>query len=183
MMKNNYKVLIISCWSLLGICFLIKVLGGNWFELSTDNQKLINLCNWIDSNISKYFVMGTFYCLSMYLIYLSIMKLKIKRHLFMIVSFISIFIIKIFFPIIATILEFFALLGLPIILSKGKFWKRAVLGIVLMIGFQFISLVIRNIGVYLPDNTPTLISLLLQIDYYIMIVLYYLYSNQTRKER
>lgn len=180
MMKDRYRVLIISCWSLLGVCFLIKLLGGNWFELSTENTKLIQLCSWIDSNISKYFIMGIFYCVSMYLVYLSICKKKIKDCLYICTIFALIFITKIFYPIVATVLEPMVLIVLPLV--KRVSWKRVLLGNVLMMVFQLVSLFIRNLGMYLPADTPTLISLLLQIDYYIMLVLYYLYSNY-RKER
>ena len=180
MMKDRYKVLIISCWSLLGVCFLIKLLGGNWFELSTENTKLIQLCNWVDSNISKYFIMGIFYCVSMYLVYLSICKKKIKDCLYICVVFALIFITKIFYPIVATVLEPMMLILLPIV--KKVSWKRVLVGNILMMAFQLVSLFIRNLGIYLPADAPTLISLLLQIDYYIMLVLYYLYSNY-RKER
>ena len=48
-----------------------------------------------------------------------------------------------------------------------------------MMLFQQISLWTRNIGWNL-DNDSMLINLMTQIDYYIMIVIYYLYVN--RKE-
>lgn len=180
-MKNKYKTLIISCWIVLIACFLIKILGGNWFEIICNNENFINICDWIDSNISKYILMGVFYVASTYLICLCIYNKKIFTTLYLIPFALVVYLTKIFIPILAVVLELFLLILLPLILEKFKNWKRVILLFSLLLLYQFISLITRNIGLTITRDLCTLEGLILQIDYYIMIALTYLYNN--RKEQ
>ena len=50
MMKNKYKVLIISCWVLLVIAMILKLLGSDWFIATSDNKRFIKLCDYIDNH-------------------------------------------------------------------------------------------------------------------------------------
>ena len=55
--EDNYqevvlKRLIIICWVLLAICFVIKLFGGNFFEIMCTNKTFIKFCDFVD----KYYI-------------------------------------------------------------------------------------------------------------------------------
>jgi hypothetical protein len=62
-----------------------------------------------------------------------------------------------------------------------RYWFRGIIGFVLILLFQTISMITRNIGLKLLDDNA-LVTFILLIDYYIMIFLYYLYTINLRKE-
>ena len=189
MPKNMTKTLIISCWSVLFIYFIIKLLGGNYFEIECTNPHFIDFCNWLDTdgNWLTYIIYPLLYTAQGTLITLAIVKQRIKSKsaLIIVVSSLVVGIIKQFINFFA--LDFIILVILPIIIIifvlKQKFNGRCILRIILanvsVIMFQLISQITKNIGLKeLGDNS--LIALISSIDYYLMICLYYLYSN--RKE-
>ena len=79
-------------------------------------------------------------------------------------------------------LDFSVLLIIPLIRTKCKNWLKIIVGIALIFVFQFISLFVRSSGIYLESDS-ILIGLILSIDYYIMIVLYFLYSKSIYKRK
>lgn len=184
MMKEPWKVLIISCWSLLLICMVVKLFGFNIFEPATENQNFIKACEFIDSNIViKYIVYALNALLINSLFILSVMKQKFysKVQLFIFVPLIIISsIISWYSSLIKTILDVIFVVVLPLIYKTN--WKRIVIGFVLLLAFQIISLITKNIGNWYLNNEPALVALILQIDTVIMTTLYYLYSNYSRKE-
>lgn len=183
MMKDKYKILIISSWIVLIICFAIKLFGGNWFEVMVENQNFINACNWLDSNLIALYSISTLtYCASMYLIYLSLTKQKIKSDLWILLVMLPGSILKGFVPILGLIIDISIWFLIPLIKYKFKNWKRVIIGNILIVAFQLISLFIRNIGWNL-DNQSSLLSLIMMIDYYIMIILYYLYTNREERSK
>lgn len=64
-MKNKYEVLLISCWCLLIVCFILKIFGADWFGISTENQHFIDFCARIEHTSLDYilgcilYVVGT----------------------------------------------------------------------------------------------------------------------------
>ena len=175
MMKDKYRVLINSCWILLFICLILKLFGANIFEPYTDNKTFINLCNFIDGNLCvKYILYAIFsLCLNSLFVF-SVMKEKFYTKIQAIV----------FIPLIITMAQLILNLIFyitPIIFDK-KIWKRLIVGIILTILFQVMSIVIKNIGKWNLNEEKTLIVIIMQIDTYIMMILYYLYSNFNRKE-
>lgn len=183
MLKDSYKVLIRSCWTLLLVCFGIKIFGGNLFEIACENKTFINVCEYIDNSM---FLKITINCISSLILdsltLLAIMKIKKynKIQAFIIIPLIIISSISFWYiPVLKTIIDLFLLIGIPIIYKVN--WKRILLGFVLMILFQQISLFTKDIGKIYLDCENTLIMLIINIDTFIMLILYYLYA--TRKER
>ena len=71
------------------------------------------------------------------------------------------------------------LIVLPLLLKRLKNWKRVLLINILIIVLQVVTMIIRNIGFGNSFNyNLTIINSLLQIDYYIMIILCYLYNTK-----
>ena len=72
---KNFKTLIITSWVVLIACFLIKILGGNWFELAVENEKFILFCNFIDNTPDvKILLTAVIYCVSTYFVVCAIVK-------------------------------------------------------------------------------------------------------------
>ena len=181
MMKNKYRVLIISCWALLVVCLVIKLFGANLFTIICENEKFIRFCDYLDGHIIAKCIFSTIlYIPATYLVYLSMVKRELPKDWFVIILCIPCSFLKANFPVLGMIYEFVIMLGLPLITTKGKRWKEILLGIVLVFVFQIISMLIRNIGDLYIYNDNTVVGYMLLIDYYIMVGLYYLYSN--RKE-
>ena len=183
MKHNPYNVLIISCWSMLALCFIIQLFGANWFNVSTQNETFIKVCNFIEDRLWLKQICTCIICLILAdLVILSILKQKFytKIQFIIIVPFVILMSYSSWYSETINLILSFVVYLLPIIWLKRK-WYRAILGIGLIYVFQFLSLVIKNVGGLTLFNVPFLISVLLQIDTLIMALLYYLYSNRKEK--
>ena len=181
-MKQKYKVLIIVCWAVYIACLIIKLCGGNRFEIATSNETFIAICDYIDNTLwLKMVVCSIFYILGSYLSFLCLTKQKFGKDWRMAFILLIASILNIYFnnTYVNIGISAFTLIVIPILRNQGKYWLHVIIGCLLIFLFQLISLITRNIGWNL-DNQSTLVLLIMQIDYYIMLVIYYLYIN--RKE-
>lgn len=178
MMKNKYKVLIKSCWILLFICCAFKLFGADIFIAGTSNENFIKVCTFIEENIFiKYILYLLMNIVSSGIYFMAVLSEK-KINLKWLIPYGIYAVCKIIFNSLDSlfmILDFIIIPGLPIIINP-KIWKRSLLGTVLNLGFQFVSMFLKLDNFTMFDEN-TLIFLILNIDYYIMLVLYYLYSN------
>ena len=185
MKKNNLKTLIITCWAVLVLCFIIKIFGGNWFELGAENIKFIQFCNFVDNNMwLKMLLSCILSCLSNYFIICIIInkkKLKLIETIFFMILIIIRSILSWYYSIVAFILDIVILIGCTTFINKKILRSLICFGIIIL--FQAISLVIRNIGFANFNDNSFLIQVLLQIDYYIMIFLLYLYNIKQIKKK
>ena len=80
---------------------------------------------------------------------------------------------------LASIIDIVITLVIPVIINRKLLRPIITIGFVLL--FQAITLVIRNIqGDFTLDNS-FLVQSIYQIDYYIMILLFYLYTFKRRE--
>ena len=175
-MKDKYKTLITSCWVVLLCCFIVKLLGGNFFVIVCENEKFIKFCEYCNTGVMYWVIALITYTTSGTLIFMAICKCK-KPNLLFVISNIVFTIIKLLFLKYSTIIfivELFYFILIPIIYNK-IYWKRAIIGFILTLAFQIISLVTKNIGIKIMNN-DLITQLIFMIDYYIMLVLYWLYS-------
>ena len=183
MMKDKYKILIISSWIVLIICFAIKLFGGNWFEVMVENQNFINACNWLENNIivrnAVYLILFIFTNIFYQLGVIKQKWYKPKQYLIFI-PMIILWLLKTIITnqVILFLIDMIIFIALPILLNY-KCWLRSIIGVGLILVFQIICLLTKNIGITIIGE-EVLTSIILMLDYYIMIILYYLYSN--RKE-
>lgn len=187
-MKDKYKTLITACWIVLICCFIVKLLGGNWFEIACNNDKFIAFCNLFKVGTIQYYILtGITSLVANSLVLMSMLKEKYSNNKLTLIICISLVISHIVrclidkylnLQILITIIDLFVYIGLPLIININK-WKRIIIGFALMFIFQLISLVVKNLGIKNIDDN-VLASLIFMIDYYIMLLLYYLYS--TREE-
>lgn len=184
------KRAIILCWIMLVACFIIKLFGGNWFEIICTNKHFISICNFIDKHIILQDIIAfILYVPSTFLILMScslIPKPNKKQILIISISLVVVWCSRYIHPAVKSVLEAVNTIAMPLALriddfrengfshTLKKVWYYGFIGCALIVVFQAISLIARNIGFNgIEDNT--VISLILLVDYYIMIVLYYLY--------
>ena len=179
------RVIIIS-WISLALCFVIKIFGGNFFEIMSDNPKYKALCEYADTHLwLDFFVsfISSMYCESLYLLSI-IQQYKFKKWQFLI-CLISVTLsssIKIFSYSFGWIFDIWLFLLLPIcLLGKNykKYW-HTIIAFLLTLSFQFISLIVKNIGDINIAETY-FIGIIYSIDVYIMALLYYLYRNYKKE--
>lgn len=182
MMKNKYLILIISCWVLLALCIVAKLFGANIFIASTNNKMFIDFCNYVQNSFLYYIITPLFNIVSTSIFLMAVLKQK-KPQLKWLLPYIAYAIIKTIFnklDVLFFILDIAMMIIIPIIVDKTK-WLRALIGIVLNLAFQFISMGLKLNNYQMFDNN-LVVGIILTIDYYIMLVLYWLYSIEKRKE-
>lgn len=179
---KNFKTLIVTSWVVLIACFLIKILGGNWFELAVENEKFILFCNFIDNTPDvKILLTAVIYCISTYFVVcamIGVKKLTLPQSIFVIIYMLIRSILSWYYPVLTFFMDIILLLGITTLFSKS--FKRSIIGFLLINAFQIVSLVLRNIGINDFNNLNYVSMLLLQVDYYIMIFMYYLYSTKKK---
>lgn len=178
--KDKYnrviKRSIILCWIALAICFIVKIFGGNFFEIATTNQQFIKLCNFIDNNCLRLVQFINYYLIS--IIYFSatyrVIRLKLKDFLILSGSIVALFILKVINIYIGSAAELVVMLLYPIIFAKEKWWKP-IIYLLLYYVFGYVSLFIKTVGCANVPNC-TLIGLIFSIDVYFMLLLFVLYN-------
>jgi len=181
--KRVLKRTILLCWILLFICFIIKLIGGNWFEVLCNNLKFISACSYVDTHIiSQYFIgcVSTFITLSLYLLAI-LQRFRFNKKQTKLLIFVILIgtAVKIYNPLYGLIVDLIQLLILPL-LFRGKI-KRTIIALSLNIIFQVISLITKNISIINFTTENILIAIIYSIDVYIMLLLYYLYSNYKKE--
>lgn len=176
--KLLYERALITCMVMLFVCIVLKIFGVEWFNLDTS----IPLLNKIDEIVMNSEVLSFLY--SYVLLYINgllmimcsigrlIRKTKILYTVFIAVS--VIFGNFVYMPVIDTLM----LLIICMIEEPKRSTILNYIGIfVLNILYQSISLYIRDLGFHF-SNYGLVTSVLLNIDYYIMLVITYLYFKK-----
>lgn len=175
------KRMIILCWLLLAACFIIKLFGGNLFEIAVKNERFILLCNFIDGHKILYnaFSFILYYISTvLYLLAASAKKkFTIKENTFITIILLISFTIKCFCLNLGFIFDIILILFLTFKYCKSI--KKTIIAIILLNTFQLVSMFIKNIPIEVL-NVNFIEGFVLMIDYYIMIILFYLYTNLLR---
>lgn len=181
MTKKNFKVLILTCWALLLICLVIKLFGGNWFELNSENTKFIQFCEFIDNNLWFKMILYSIIAVTTTYPVICIMhdkkKLTLKQTIIYSILLIIKSIINWYITWIIYLFDLIIMILLPLLFNKFKNWKRVIFVNILIVLLQFLCLIIRNLSFDFVFANSILEQLLIQIDYFIMVVLCYLYNS------
>ena len=185
--NNKYGILIIVSWVVLLVCLVIKLIGGNWFELGVENDKFITFCGFVDDHLwLKMILACIIYLASGYPIICIILNKK-KLDFKEIICFAPLMIVKSilgwYFSVIAFILDIFILLGLTTIFNKKPL--RNIICFLIITLFQLLTIGIRNISFWLGGfnfGNSFIEQLLYQVDYYLMILLFYLYNFKNKQK-
>lgn len=181
MNSKAIKTTILCCWGAYIVCCIIKVFGGDWFSLAEGSGNFIAFCLYVDTHIWLKYLLNI--CMSLVLNSLCLLSImqekwftKVQMLLF-IPLIISQSLISWYSSMISVILSFIIYL-IPIFFSKDKYIAlRCIIGIVLILVFQVLSLWLKNVGTLFLNNESTVTAIILNIDSVILCVLYYLYSN------
>ena len=195
--KDNYQYYVFRraihiCWVVLAVCLIIKLFGGNYFSIICDNARVVAFVAWIDSHFLGKFALGvvsssisyTFY-------YLAIMKRRFFTALqavFVYASVAGFVALRLAFqtaPVICVAFDVVQFFSIPILLCRKEFKRwvipRVVVGILLMVLFQVVSMLVKNVSLDKHISNNTLTGTIFMIDVFIMLCLYYLYSNNLDK--
>ncbi len=179
------KRAIYLCWLLLGLSLLIKLFGGNFFEPYTDNAKFLALCEFIDTNTQANIILGILLSFSSTsLFWLATARQRwYKSDKELLICLVSVFIgspcrllihaTGIFFDVVYH-------LFIPVYMLGGftkTNLKRTALSFATLLIFMVLCNVIKDLPAFGMTCDDTFTGLLCQIDLYIMLSLYYLYSN------
>ena len=180
--ERYLKRVIIVCWIALAICFGIKLFGGNLFEIMCGNENFIKVCTYADNNIWAEYLIGFAYSLfSIYFLMLAMCQRRkfVKWELITTIATVAVgTLIKIFNQEIGLIFDLWQLVIMPMVF-EGRGKRRCfivILGNILLVTFQFVSMIVKNIGIGFITDNGVLISSIFAIDVIFMIVLYYFYS-------
>ena len=194
--KDNYQEValkrsIIACWVILIICFVIKIFGGNYFGIVCTNDKFLAICNYIDNSWIAYLLRCISFLLSSFLIFKCIDygSSKIKTIIFLMLCMcvwsykhlINLGIINVG-TFIYAVMDFVSLYIMSVICSSKKNiyvrFIKPIIFIALLLAFSLISATTKNIGIHESLNSYFVEGIIFMIDYYIMIVLTYLYAKR-----
>lgn len=179
---DNYKQIvlkrmIILCWVLLAICFFVKLFGGNFFAFIGESKVAEYIANhlWLFS-----IVQFVFYTIQS-LLYFGIVFKDKKKILTIIITIVcySIKLVTVIFNLptfISFIVEFIGLIIIPVSINIKEWCVPLVLNILLLV-YQVVSTFIKNIGI-VSFPYENVVGYIFMIDYYIMLVLTYLYYKR-----
>ena len=176
--NTSYGTLITVSWVVLTTCLIIKLFGGNWFELWWENEKFISFCNYVED--TQWLKMTIACCIYLFTTYpvlcivLNKQNIGWKLNLLFLPLMIVKSILGWYWIWTSYVLDTLIIIILPIILTKN--WKKPILGNILVVLFQIITVLIRNMSMDFNVGNTVIENYLYQIDYYIMIVLFYLYN-------
>lgn len=192
--EDNYKQVVLKrmiaiCWCILGLCFLVKIFGGNFFVIICENGNFIKICDYIESSDILKCIIGVINTAILETLYLLAISGKLffkKKEIIFVYSFILISVpLRYFFTLFKYISDIFLYFILPFLVSDDFHFnvktRRTVFAFILAFVFQLISMIVKNLSIsYLP-NHGILVGLIYSIDVYIMTVLYYLYFIKKEK--
>lgn len=181
------RVIIIS-WITLALCFIVKIFGGNFFEVMCSNPKYKALCDYADTHLWLKFIIGfcsSMLCQSLYVLAI-LQKYKFSKFEF-IVTFASVFfscLVKLYSQTFGIVFDIWTFILMPMLLL-GKNWKKYIdvlIAELFVWAFQIISLLTKNLGIVNVGETY-FVGLIYAIDVYIMCILYYLYRNLKKEKK
>ena len=189
MIKNKTRLalkMFIILWFLLFLQVVLKLTFNYWQPYVIPTPQLERISDFIDNNLwLKIIINKILWFIGTYFMILSgIQQWKFKNKKIIIIlivigliSFINYFIFNNSITIIDFIISIFTLILLPIIINL-KNWLTIILTFVLSYVFLFISLWLE--GFSNVDDMRSIIKVLFQNDYYIMLVLNYVLFNFIR---
>lgn len=181
--ENKYGSLIYVSWLVLICCFVVKIFGLNIFELESENSLFVKLCDFIDENVWLKMVLANIICLVSSYFILCIMlnnkRLNAKQLIVFLPLLIAKSLISWYNSFISLLLDIIIMLGITSAFNKN--FLRNIICFALVLSFQLITIVLRNLSFDFNESNCFLKQILYQIDYYIMILLFYLYNFRKEK--
>ena len=181
------RVIVIS-WITLALCFLVKIFGGNFFEIMCNNPKYKALCEYADTHLWLDFILA--FCSSMLtesLFLLAILqkyKFTLKEFIITAVSVALVYFLKVYNQYIGLVGDVWLTILLPMVFVKKDFKRYLAIFFANLFNwaFQFLSLLVKNLSIGFVDESVFII-LIYMIDLYLMCFIYYLYRNYKKEQK
>ena len=187
--REVLKRMIILCWVILAVCFVVKIFGGNFFNIVVNNERFISICNFIE-NTFLYYVVGFLFYYANGLFILLAMKRELtltnKELLLYSIFTIILFAIQYTFQYIgfleiSIIITIIRCVIIPMLIFKVKIKDVIVINIFDIV-FQLTSSFVKNVHISNTILESVLVGSIFLIDYYIMILLLYLYRYYNKEK-
>lgn len=180
---------IIASWIGLAICFVIKIFGGNLFEVACANENFIAVCDYADNHYWANYLINCVHCfISLYFFILAIIgEYKFEKWQLIIVV-LTVLIgtnIKLYNSQMGVVFDFWQFIFMPslfLIKDIKRIWLIPMANAMLIL-FQLLSLITRNLALNIVLDNGLLVGIIYSIDITIMLFIYYLYSNQIKQKR
>ena len=195
--KDNYKEktlkrAIIVCWILLAICFVVKICGGNFFNIVCNNENFIKFCNYCDTSFIRYVFYYPVFIIESSLLLITIKpdkKIFSINFVLYIICCSLFWIVKVLHEIqiikldvnIANIFPIIILYLLLMIFSKKPL--TSLICLIYQTALTLLSSFIRNISFVNLMTDSFLITTIFLIDYYIAMILTVLYRKRIYLKR
>ena len=183
MNKKVLNVMIWLTWGILAFFLIVKLFFGEWVAIVVTNDKLVKIGVFIDNNFWVYEVLTfCFTCLTYYLYLCACSKqwkLSFKSIGVILPILLILHIVKYFNPTIGTQIDLILMMAIPYFLKAS--FGSTIFVFTAHSASQLITLYVRNIPVS-PLMYNSMSMIILMIDQYIWLLLYYFYQNKYKKE-
>lgn len=184
MNRKVFKLAIILCWATLVFCLIVKQFFPDMFLIVIENERFVAACNFIDGHIvikEAVYALCSAISVGLYILAVSQKTRFIGRENLVILWLVGVSVAKGFVgDIIAIIFDLINFIVIPLFLRVKIL--RIICGVGLTLLFQAVSLYIRSVKLEnIIDNY--LVEVVLMIDQYIMLFLYYIYANYNNFRR
>ena len=182
--EQTLKRAIIACWILLIICFIIKLFGGNLFDINVNDENFVKVCNYLDTSWFRFIAYYLLFCLEYYsLLKISNTKIKVKTTRFLSFILLStmywIFKLIIDLGLIEIDQSLFGIIGVlvtySLIAGFSRNWWKPILIMIYQLILVSLSTFIKNISFLKPITSSFLNTTIFCIDYYLLLILTILY--------
>ena len=183
MNKKVLNVMIWLTWGILAFFLVVKLFFGEWVAIVVTNDKLVKIGVFIDNHFWAYQAVAFLFTLLTYWIYLCACSKQWYLHWKQIAWILPILVVlqlvKIYYPTQGMVLDYCAMFALPYFLHSE--YKSTLFVFIAHCLSQMVSLYVRNIPVT-PIMYNSMSMIILMIDQYIWLLLYYFYQNKYKKE-
>lgn len=179
----------IMLWAILLGLSAIKILFNKWYPIAVDNVYFVNVCDFIDGNIVlKHGIMLLFYLLSANLTYLTSTKRMKYKNIWEGILLNGLALLSYLMKTIGNgfgvLIECTYLIFIPLFINYKrkpfyKMWLNLLFPIFVYLAlniWQLNMLFIKDIEIIL-NNAPTLLALIIQLDYYIFLIITWIGVN------
>lgn len=186
MNKKVLKTMIILCWVFLGAFALLKLIPqlASKFAIAINNEKVVGAGIFIDNRVWLQQIIHLCFTLLTYQFYLcaccKVWKLTLKQYGLALLFIIPNQVLTYFFPQVGSSIAFVIMFCLPC-LYKADYRTVAIIFATHVLGQLAISF-IRSEPLYMA-NVNTISQILMCIDQYVWLILYYLYSNLYKENK
>lgn len=182
MNKKVLQTMIHLCWLFLFVFAILKLAFGDWFAITINNSKIVDFGYFIDGNINIKNLFSFITTIITYFFYLCACcckwKLNFKELFISLLFIIPAFIFNVFFINYSVITNCIIMIILPFLL-KSKYKNFIFVFTAHFLGQILISFIRSEQLMFIKTNTIS--ALIIGIDQFVWLILYYLYSNKFKE--